>query len=955
MYVGDATTLNWSSTHATSCTASGGWTGPRDVTGTQTIVGLAATTSFTLTCRNGALTSSATVSVQVQPAAGSVDFTVTPSVVHPGDSVTFTWTSTGMTECWAEGLGFNGQKPTQGSEVVPIPTSVTGYQGRVEFHCGGPYVRPIDLTRNFEIAWVYGRIVTPLGIFSDSDVNDPTAPYYSNDEFMSGVSLPTFGYQVGYVNMPGAGPPGRSFANGDVHDFYSIGSAQAGQVVRLLLPNVDTTQPVDVRDDVDLYLYDTVGTLLDASVGSDAVETVVLPHSENVIVEVRAVHGSAKYLISIEDPPAVTSLSADRLSADFVPGEAIVRSRAAAGKPQQAPDGRKTSGPGSGPDSVDRERRVLFAEASNTTSRAKDMPSGTSMPKSDLLRRKLDTLLQLKALRARSDIRTADLNRIVHANLEPTDPLYPRQRWNYEQLGLPAAWDVSTGFPGVTIAIVDSGFVMNHPDLRDKWVDGYDFVNNPSGLDGDGLDADPTDPGFNLDGLWIFHGTHVAGIAGATANNGTGGSGVAWGAHLMPLRALEGREGTIYDVLQAVRYAAGLANDSDRVPSRPADIINLSLGGPGSCSPTEADVFEQVQRAGIIVAAAAGNDSTSVPQSPASCPGVIAVGATGSSGVRAPYSNFGSFVSVLAPGGDMSRDLDGDGDPDGVLSTHASKQGSQTTPKYDLLQGTSMASPHAAGVFALMKSVKPALTGVDVTQLIESGLLTDDLGSPGRDDDGFGRLNAAKAMLVANGSTPTATYLKLAPLGLDFRNTYTELSFEVRKGGVGTISITGVRSSVPWASVAPWSTDAAGLGFYKVTVSRYGLPHGSHSGVIDIDSANGTIKLPITLTFLPYNVAPSPGRVYLRFLNATTGQVEKTYTFVPIGDKEFALGDLPFGRYTVVAGTDMNNDGNVCDTGELCGSYPVQAVPGVIDYKGVILDLAVQIGLTEQPPGPAGP
>ena len=922
------------------------------MSGNFTVPAIAAATDFSLTCSNGAMAASANVSVQVQPNFGSVDVTVTPSVVHPGDPITITWTSTGMTECWVQWPGYNGPKPTAGSEVVALPSAWSGTLGTVTFNCSGAGVQPVNVTREFEIGFLRGRLVTPLGVFSDSDVNDPFAPYYSNDDFDSGVAVPTYGYVSGYVNMPGAGPAGRSFANGDVRDFFFIGSAQAGQVVRLVLPSVDTTKPVSERDDVDLYLYDSIGTLLDASVGSEGLETVVLPRSENVEVEVRAVHGAGLYLLSIEDPPAVTSLTAERLSADFIPGEAIVTSISGAGNSQAASARDKSAVVAiSG-----RERRVRLPDSSTAGLRSKalSMPARTSNPTDDLLRRKLDTLLQLKALRARSDIQAADLNHIVNASLVPSDPLYRRQRWNYEQLGLPAAWNLSTGSAGVTIAVVDSGVVMDHPDLKDKWLDGYDFVSDPNGLDGDGLDANPTDPGFNLDGLWIFHGTHVAGIAGATANNATGGAGVAWGVRLMPLRALDGRSGTTYDVLQAVRYAAGLANDSGRVPSRPADIINLSLGGSGSCSATESSVYQQVQRSGIIVVAAAGNDSTSLPESPASCPGVISVGSTGSSGVRAPYSNFGPFVSLLAPGGDMSRDLDGDGYADGVLSTHASRQGTLTKPTYDLLQGTSMASPHAAGVFALMKSVKPTLTGVDVVQLIEGGLLTDDLGDPGRDDDGFGRLDASKALLVANGTTPTTASLTLKPLGLDFANTYSELTFEVRRGGVGTISVTGVRSLVAWASVAPLSTDGAGLGYYKVVVNRYGLTHGTHSGVIEIESTSGTTSLPIALTFLPYNLAPTPGRVYLRFLNAATGQVEKTYAFVPRGDQEFSLSDLPFGRYTVVAGTDMNNDGEVCDAGELCGSYPARAVPDVIDYKGAILNLVVQLGLNVQPP-PSGP
>jgi serine protease len=163
-----------------------------------------------------------------------------------------------------------------------------------------------------------------------------------------------------------------------------------------------------------------------------------------------------------------------------------------------------------------------------------------------------------------------------------------------------------------------------------------------------------------------FHGTHVAGTIGAATNNGGGVAGVAWGVTLVPLRVLGLGGGTSYDVLQAVRYAAGLANDSGT--SHPVDVINLSLGG-GGFSSTEQSVYTQARNAGVIVVAAAGNDDSSQLFYPASYAGVVSVSAVDLRLLKAPYSSFGAAVDVAAPGGDTSIDRNGDGYGDGVLST----------------------------------------------------------------------------------------------------------------------------------------------------------------------------------------------------------------------------------------------------------------------------------------------
>ena len=288
-----------------------------------------------------------------------------------------------------------------------------------------------------------------------------------------------------------------------------------------------------------------------------------------------------------------------------------------------------------------------------------------------------------------------------------------QSQWHYPLINLPEAWDTTVGNADVLVAVIDTGILFNHPDLAGQLVSGYDFVRNPDeALDGDGIDPDPSDPGSSSrGGSESFHGTHVSGTVAARSDNFQGVAGSAFGARVMPLRALgAGGTGTSYDIGQAVRFAAGLPNDSGTVPDAPADIINLSLGGAPFDQSTQ-NLYNEVRAAGVIVVAAAGNNASSMPLYPASYNNVISVSAVDAQRRLAAYSNFGSAVDLSAPGGDRGVDLNGDGFPDGILSTSAEIQSDNTfNYVYSFLDGTSFAAPHVSGVLALMKSVNPDLT-----------------------------------------------------------------------------------------------------------------------------------------------------------------------------------------------------------------------------------------------------
>ncbi|MCK6630069.1 MAG: S8 family peptidase [Anaerolineae bacterium] len=311
-------------------------------------------------------------------------------------------------------------------------------------------------------------------------------------------------------------------------------------------------------------------------------------------------------------------------------------------------------------------------------------------------------------LLARGDVAYATYNYKIYALGDPNDPYYNppyNLQWALKNaqdhdIDAPEAWDIHTGGSGVTIAVIDTGVDLDHPDLQAKIVAGWDYVNNDSLADDD-----------------HGHGTHVAGIAAASGNNGIGIAGVSWGARVMPLKVLDSAgNGDIYNLALAIRYAADYG----------AKIINMSLGA--SCGLDWSSVEDEINYArgkGVLLVAAAGNSGSTPVLCPGGLNGVVAVGATDSGDSRAYYSNYGAALDVAAPGS-------------GIYSTYYG--GGYTT-----MSGTSMASPHVAGLAALLRSYAPGMTSSEVEALIKQ--TADDLGSAGWDQYyGYGRINARRAL-----------------------------------------------------------------------------------------------------------------------------------------------------------------------------------------------------------------
>jgi serine protease len=366
------------------------------------------------------------------------------------------------------------------------------------------------------------------------------------------------------------------------------------------------------------------------------------------------------------------------------------------------------------------------------------------------------TLETIQTLKKQDGVELAEPNYIRQA-YDTNDKLYPMQ-WGFEQIKLPKAWAYTKGDPNLVIAVVDTGILQSHPDLKDHLVTGYDFVSDIKNAgDGDGRDGDPTDQGNASSGT--FHGTHVAGIIGAIHNR-EGVAGVLADCKILPVRALginKNGVGNDIDLAAAIRWAAGEDVPGTLRNRHPAKVINLSFGDPGP-SVILKKAVQAAQARGAIVVAAAGNNSSLVINSeepkediyPAAIPGVIVVGATGPNKKRASYSNFGDRVDIMAPGGKASGTVEGTDIPASIISTGYDMQKGLFT--YVPSQGTSQAAPVVSGIIGLMLTVNKYLRTQNVLEILKATafpLTTCEEGC------GAGLINAEAAVTVASGENPT--------------------------------------------------------------------------------------------------------------------------------------------------------------------------------------------------------
>lgn len=286
----------------------------------------------------------------------------------------------------------------------------------------------------------------------------------------------------------------------------------------------------------------------------------------------------------------------------------------------------------------------------------------------------------------------------------PNDALYSEYQWNLPVIETEKGWNVSKGSNNVLIGVLDTGVQLDHPDLKGKLADGTNLVSS---------DAPPDDD--------VGHGTHVSGIIAAAVNNGEGVAGLTWYNKVLPVKVLDSSgAGSTYTVAEGVIWAT----------DHGAKVINMSLGNYAEAAFLH-DAIKYAYDHDVVLIAASGNDNTDRPGYPAAYPEVFAVASTNSDGTRSPFSNYGDYIDVAAPG--MS-----------IASTYPGSQ-------YAALSGTSMASPHVAALAGLIRSINPDLTNAEVMDIMRK--TAKDLGNKGKDNYfGYGQIDIVRALQAAQQS-----------------------------------------------------------------------------------------------------------------------------------------------------------------------------------------------------------
>ena len=321
----------------------------------------------------------------------------------------------------------------------------------------------------------------------------------------------------------------------------------------------------------------------------------------------------------------------------------------------------------------------------------------------------VDMVEAIRELRASGHYRFVEPDLVRSVRAVPNDPFYSHQ-WHFHAVNAEAAWDVTDG-SGAVVAVIDTGVSQGPDDGINHLVAGHDFVNN---------DSDPADDNG--------HGTHVSGTVAQATNNGVGTAGLAYGASVMPVKVLDAAgNGYSSDVIDGIVWAA----------DNGADVLNLSLGSSYGSAAEEA-ACDDAEAAGAVIAAAAGNAGRRTVEYPAGYASVIGVGATDFDNARVRYSNKGNHVELMAPGGDVTADANGDGYADGVL-----QETFDPSWGFYFWQGTSMATPHVAATAALLSSLGASNT--EIRAILQDTAV--DLDKSGWDvNTGWGLIDAAAAV-----------------------------------------------------------------------------------------------------------------------------------------------------------------------------------------------------------------
>jgi serine protease len=596
-----------------------------------------------------------------------------------------------------------------------------------------------------------------------------------------------------------------------------------------------------------------------------------------------------------------------------------------------------------------------------------------------------EALALAKRLEMDVNVLYAEVDEWLEPSVVPSDPGYATQ-WHYHApdvaldkmggINAPAAWDVARG-QGVIVAVIDTG-IATHLDLSMNVINGYDFVTDTrSANDGDGRDADASDPGNwrsatdclppndnQVDSNW--HGTLVAGTIAALANNNMGVVGVAYESRVLAVRALGRCGGFTSDVSDAIRWAAGLPVAGVPNNTNIAKVINLSLGSPvaGACLNSQAQAISDARTAGSTIVVATANKSDMEIYAPSNCPGVIAVTAHTYQGDNASYANVGPGTTISAPGGGACKTPDGAGFTcaTGVATkstnlnywvwsttlyglttpTSASASGSVGST-YGGSVGTSMAAPHVSGVAALLLSRMPTVTPDEITFLITSSARPHPAGlfcaqaSPGI--CGSGLLDAAGAIARLSDRTPMLTVVPSATLIAGGQTATLTANATPRNGGSAAFTYTWTQTAGPTTTLTDNTTSSP---------SFIGTnPGGTHTFSVVLRDANG-YRVTQTVSVRSNNAPTLTPVGAVSVVTGSTAAISVTATDPENDVLTYVATNLPSGA-TFSAATGQFTWPNVSAA---LGSYTFNVVAndGVTNSAA----LTVTVNVTDPPP-PAPP
>jgi subtilisin family serine protease len=515
-------------------------------------------------------------------------------------------------------------------------------------------------------------------------------------------------------------------------------------------------------------------------------------------------------------------------------------------------------------------------------------------------------------------------DRLMFPMQVPNDPSYEDQ-WHYKSpppasddsiagINLPPAWDITTGSSSLVVGVIDTG-IVNHADLQGRIVPGYNFISN-SFMAGNGIGrsadagdlgdwvsaAESTDPTSIFYGCPVesssWHGTHVAGTIGATSNNGIGVAGINWNSKILPVRVLGKCGGFLSDVMDGMRWAAGLPVQGVPSNANPARVINMSLTGNWACDAVMQSAVNDVLAAGTVVVVAAGNSRDDVANyTPAGCNGVISVAAVNRSAAPALYTNYGQTVKIAAPGGEQYSTVD----PNGVLSTlNAGTTSPIASPggdTYGYYQGTSMATPHVTGVVSLMLSSNPTLTPPQVLQLLQATARPfprtwSYIGDCATSICGAGIVDAYKTIQAVSSNAPI---IGANPLYLNFTThpgdpNPPSQSITIINPGGGKLNWS-VSSNTAWLHVTPTNGQESGIVTVSIDNTSFSTSS-TYTGSIMISAdgvANSPVTIPVTFNYQLMPHAPLPLGVMDHAQAAVGGKV---YQIGGVGIYKENLGKL---------------------------------------------------------------